>query len=393
MKQEKWEEQLRNKLADYEESVPDDLWAGIEAKLPQRQERLVVIWGRRIAVAAAFAGLLFGGSYLLNKEDMPMESTIVAKTGAPKVDAPKVETPKEKTVKEEVVKNAVASKLLAKQQDSYLEDETLQTETIEPASTELSQEEQPTGHQDVAPRKLPDEKEVLKTFDDEISKKSVNSHSEISLNLYAQNGFGRGMSANGVLMSQNLIADYDFTNSMSRAEHEKIYLAHYEERQKHYLPISFGIVANLPISSRFSLSTGLVYTRLRSDFTSIMVSNVQTTEQTLYYIGVPLNAQYRLWRYKGLKVYASAGGQADYNLKAKQELNGVSQDINRDRWQFSLQGALGVEYDVLPQIGIYVEPGIKYYFDNGSRVQNYFKDKPLGLNLQVGMRLNLNVGK
>jgi len=387
MKQEKWEEQLRNKLADYEEPVPEDLWAGIEAKLPQRQERLVVIWGRRVAVAAAFAGLIYGGSYLLNKEDsedLPMESAVVARTETPKTETSNVEVPNV------AISNIVTPKPLARQQDACLEVEMPQPETIGPVTTESHQEEPAPEHHDVTPRQMPDEKAVLMKLDSEMSVKSVTSHSGIGLGLYAQNGFGNGMSSNGVLMSQRLIDDYKYTRNLSRADHELIYLAHYEERQKHYLPISFGIVANLSVSSGFSLSTGLVYTRLRSDFTSVMVGSVQTTEQTLYYIGVPLSVQYRLWKYRGLKVYASAGGQADYNLKAKQELNGVSQDITRDSWQFSVQGALGLEYDVLPQIGIYVEPGVKYYFDNGSRVKNYFKHKPLGLNLQVGLRLNLN---
>ena len=35
MKQEEWTKQLRDKLADHEESAPADLWAGIEARLQQ----------------------------------------------------------------------------------------------------------------------------------------------------------------------------------------------------------------------------------------------------------------------------------------------------------------------------------------------------------------------
>jgi opacity protein-like surface antigen len=137
------------------------------------------------------------------------------------------------------------------------------------------------------------------------------------------------------------------------------------------------------------LATGLVYTRLRSDFVAVMGGYPMTTEQTLHYLGVPLNAQYRLWGYKGLKVYGVAGVAADYNIKSQQEMEGLTQEISRDRWQFSLKGGLGVEYDVIPQLGIYVEPGLKYYFDNGSRVQNFFKDKPTNFNLQVGFRWNL----
>jgi hypothetical protein len=40
-------------------------------------------------------------------------------------------------------------------------------------------------------------------------------------------------------------------------------------------------------------------------------------------------------------------------------------------------------------LGIYAEPGVRYYFDNGSRMQNYFKDRPTSWTLQVGLRLNL----
>ena len=75
-----------------------------------------------------------------------------------------------------------------------------------------------------------------------------------------------------------------------------------------------------------------------------------------------------------MKVYGVAGVAADYNIKSQQEMEGLTQEISRDRWQFSLKGGLGVEYDVIPQLGIYVEPGLKYYFDNGSRVQNFFNE-------------------
>ena len=50
---------------------------------------------------------------------------------------------------------------------------------------------------------------------------------------------------------------------------------------------------------------------------------------------------------------------------------------------------MGVEYQVVPLLGIYAEPGLRYYFDNGSGMQNFSKDKPTSWNLQVGFRLHL----
>ena len=112
-------------------------------------------------------------------------------------------------------------------------------------------------------------------------------------------------------------------------------------------------------------------------------------EQTLCYLGIPLQVSYRLWKYQGLKVYLSAGGQGDWNISTDLKSNGVAQEMDKDRMQWSVNGSLGVEYDIIPQLGLYAEPGIKYYFDNGSRIQTFFKDKPTNFNLQLGLRWNI----
>ena len=63
--------------------------------------------------------------------------------------------------------------------------------------------------------------------------------------------------------------------------------------------------------------------------------------------------------------------------------------MDRDDVQWSVNAAAGAQYDVIPQLGVYVEPGVKYYIDNGSAIENYFKDKPVSFSLQVGLRLNI----
>ena len=396
MKQEKWEEQLRHQLADYEEAAPDDLWADIEAQMQKQpasghRASIVALWGRRVAVAAAFVGLVIGGGYLLYNGEEPMEPQRIE---ASKVNEPSLKRHEATPGIHDLIperQESIPRKLFAAVSQSVqpiVADEPLtELEPLESKPKEDPKEETVTSQS----QQLPSEEEILRKLDHEIFPHKNHSRPHIGFGLYAQNGFGSEMSANGVLMSPQMAVNYDYSKYMSRtrSDRELIYLANYEERQKHDRPVSFGLVVNYPISSRFSLSTGLVYTRLRSDFTNIMAGYQQTTEQTLQYLGVPLNLQYQLWGYRGLKVYASAGGQADYNLKAHQELNGVDHDIRRDRWQFSVQGAVGVQYDVIPQLGVYVEPGVKRYFDNGSSVRNFFKDKPTNFNLQVGVRLNL----
>ena len=112
-------------------------------------------------------------------------------------------------------------------------------------------------------------------------------------------------------------------------------------------------------------------------------------QQTLHYVGVPVGVNYQVWQYKRFRTYLSIWGKADWNVDTRMETEGVVQESPRDHVQWSLGGSLGAQLDLMPQVGLYAEPGLGWYPDNGSRVQNYFKDKPLNLNLQVGLRLNL----
>ena len=86
----------------------------------------------------------------------------------------------------------------------------------------------------------------------------------------------------------------------------------------------------------------------------------------------------------------AAGGQADFNVKASVTTEGTETRLKKDDLQWSVDAALGVQYNFIPQLGIYAEPGIKYYFDNGSHIHNFFKYRPTNFNLQVGLRLNVH---
>ena len=100
-----------------------------------------------------------------------------------------------------------------------------------------------------------------------------------------------------------------------------------------------------------------------------------------------------LWSYKGFRTYLSAGAKADSNVSTHLVTEGVTQELPKDRMQWSLNGSLGLQYDVVPQLGLYVEPGVSWYPDNGSLLRNYFKDKPLNFNVQMGLRLTFTKKK
>ena len=161
-------------------------------------------------------------------------------------------------------------------------------------------------------------------------------------------------------------------------------------KTKHHAPVSVGLQVAFGIAPRLSLSTGMVYTRTSSDFYPYAPSSSYNVHQVLHYVGIPVGLNYEFWQSGGFHAYVMAGAEADYNVKNDTEEEGVKKEnAKRDRVQFSGKASLGAQYDITPKVGLYIEPGAKYYFDNGSHVENTFKDKKLNFNLQFGLRFNL----
>jgi hypothetical protein len=356
---------------------------------------------RRWAIAASVAALVAGGGYLWWQTDQPtpdgQELAATPTVVTPKTpNSPQSEPEEPQPASEGLLPSREPMLPMAPLSDSgkpsVQSDESLAQQTSPSMQTTKPVPETANPTVDAKEEKSADK--TTRQLETQIALLTPKSGKSVSVGLYASNGLNDYQRANGVRMSDEQAERYDMTpylpaSGIRTRAAGPIYLFGYEERQKHYQPLSFGLSVSYPLASRLSLSTGLVYTRLRSDFTCVMSDVSITRRQTLYYLGIPLNAQYHLWHWGNLNVYLSAGAEADYNIKVKSVSMGVEQEMARDRWQFSVQGALGIQYDVLPQLGLYAEPGVKYYFDNGSPLINFFKDKPLNLNLQVGLRLNI----
>ena len=137
------------------------------------------------------------------------------------------------------------------------------------------------------------------------------------------------------------------------------------------------------------METGLSYTRAKSTFTTRMGRNTSVYHQRLQYVGVPLAAGYTFWHSRAFQLYGVGGVQADVNVDAHLETDGLERHLDKDRLLFSVGGRAGAEYRFLPHFGIYLEPGLRYYIDNGSRLQTVFKEKPLQLDFQMGVRYSL----
>ena len=452
-----WTNKLRDQLADYQEPVSRDLWAGIEQSLAQKtghQEvtgpgKIIHIntWKRWSAAAAAVALLGVGGSYVYfhQEEDKLASSQLAMATDKPSASAvaehlhPMGKTSEngagnmpdskddnvglgmKRNPKHTVEGKNAGRQLVADQTvllSSASENELMPTSENElmvasvepqPASTAVEKTES-TLHQNSSTRQNQNAKSIDNLFANAAVADAYQfSHLEetagLSMKLYAENlspnlglstsddsfaSSGSGVLADpmpGVVPDPTVGGVNDIDYLMASY---KVVQKTYKGEAKHHAPVSVGLQVAFGIAPRLSLSSGFVYTRTSSDFYPYSPHNNYNVHQVLHYVGIPVGLNYELWKSGGFHAYVMAGAEADLNVKNDTEEEGVKKEnAKRDRVQFSGKASLGAQYDITPNVGLYIEPGAKYYIDNGSEIENTFKDKKLNFNFQFGLRFNL----
>lgn len=150
---------------------------------------------------------------------------------------------------------------------------------------------------------------------------------------------------------------------------------------EHKQPISFGVSVRKTLPKGFSVETGLTYTMLSSEV--VFDSGSDKLNQKLHYVGIPVRANWNFVDKERLTMYVSAGGAIEKCVYGK-----IGSDKETVKpLQLSVMGAVGVQYNVSNRVGLYVEPGISYFFDDGSPVQTIRKENPTNFTLQAGVRL------
>lgn len=445
-----WTSKLRDQMTDYQEPVKHDLWAGIAQSLAQNQpvagengvpenhpvkrvekepKARVITLKRWSAAAAAVALLGIGGSYVyLHQEDVEQGNAQLASLASS--EASSASSAASSSLSAASSSHSKQVPLLAA--DNKSADSKSRQKAASSAASLLSSDYASVPVQSAAP--MNDEGETMvavasdeaplvaskyKSAESAQSQAEPNSSSSyhfsrnsevagVSMKLYAEN-LGAGMG--NVNSGSNIVNRYSDSGVMADpmpgvypdpsvgGSNDVDYLmaAAYKALQKspqgkakHHAPVSVGMQIAFGVAPRLSLSTGVVYTRTSSDFYPYAPNNDYNVHQVLHYVGIPVGLNYELWRSGGFHAYVMAGAEADYNVKNDTDEDGTrKQDAKRDRVQFSGKASLGAQYDISPSVGLYIEPGAKYYFDNGSDIENTFKDKKLNFNLQFGLRFNL----
>ena len=457
-----WTDRLRDRMADYEMPVGDELWANIEQSLAQDEvfanknvhsnngvARSVVM--RRFSIAASIAALLAGGVYVYFHPWNEVAENEVAfidkrKTTVPKDSQAAISDNSQKSISangQNAIYDDGQTAVSANGQNAMSKDglQTLsgggqtrnnilaqsnsvglvssesalsldldtqssarsvneKSETVPSSRSSRKVNSLITSEGDVMSSAQNGRRTVLaqSSMDEELGRKDKRHRGGLKLQLYGENGFiGKTSGGNSpVLMSSMPSSDpvfYDKNTQIASLFDERymvmIPTSDLYEETKHHQPISVGMQVGFHLFPKLKLSTGLVYTKVSSDFISGVSDTRTVSTQDLHYIGIPLNLSYSVWEYKGLHTYVTAGGEGAVNIKNHTETDGEVKESKRDKMQWSTNASVGIQYDFIPQLGVYVEPGMKYYFDNGSQIENIFKDKKLNFNIQFGLRFNI----
>ena len=167
---------------------------------------------------------------------------------------------------------------------------------------------------------------------------------------------------------------------------------------KHHLPVRIGLNIAYALSDRLSLESGISYTRLSSDMKDGTSTNFISGSQNLDYVGIPLSLKYKALSYGALDLYASTGILAEQCVNGKTSKDFViegnvkkteQQNIHSRPLQLSANAAVGLQFKIADNIGIYAEPGLSYFFDDNSSLNTIYKEKPLNFNLNIGFRYEI----
>lgn len=436
-----WKEDIHDRLGNFETDAPDGLWEAIHQRMAQtepaqaekRQTPFVLqpALRRTACAAAACLALVAGYQYFADGGKETVSGVKVAQGGVADIPTSRY-----------VAKNAVApaATVFAQTQNSPAvlqpngrveqtadaiaqptqNNESAQISTPQHLNTSTSQPNNPSTSQPLNPSTPQHHNPTTPQPHNPSTSQHLNPSTSLLAYTPADNSRGRhegaaarwtlstsattGMGASSVTNSTATYVEAVGPDDVMWADNPQLGIGIFNQGKsvkteyKHRLPVRVGLNVAYRLTDRLSVESGVSYTRLSSDMKDGTKDNYSSGSQKLDYIGVPLNVKYRAFGYRRLSVYASAGLLTEKCVSGKttheyvisgEKKKHEAEDVAAKPWQLSVNAALGAQLDVLNNVGVYVEPGVSYYFDDRSPLSTIYKEKPLNFNLNLGVRYTI----
>lgn len=411
---------IRDKMSDYEAEVPQDLWSAIDSAVGRRQQKKLWIRAGRYAAAAVVVAAIGLGIYILqpdsslvvHSESNPNTRAQASANNAPAVTSadadpgnnsaaeirasefehtPYATLAEAKPVIVEVVEGTSSMQIKSDGEslnvhpvDSNESASESFTHSLPPISHEVKQDKTVTYNS-----RQRDRQQQQEAYDS----------GRLAASIYTTAGTGgtsmQRYTSFGLMGIDPGDANWKDDPYMGMLVTNKGHLA--DRRVRHRLPVHAGASIAYRINDRVSVETGIAYSYLSADIHEGSDSYYFAGEQSLHYVGIPVGVRVRAMSWKNFDIYVGAGFEADKcvsgTLKKSYVINGQTRDDGHESisirpLQWSVNAGAGVQYNISSMVGIYAEPGLSYYFDNGSNIETIYSEKPLNFNLNIGLRVS-----
>lgn len=384
---ERWIDDIKAEMQEFESDSPKGLWESIEGRLPASKVAPVRSWWGWAAAAGALA-VAGVSAFLFFRPISPQEVISVEKV-EPVVALNDVRTePSEQVVRSQEAVEPVA---VSRPKESVRPEESVSQHEVVEQPDETVQET--TVAQE--PESLPWEE-----FADEerVAKKA--SQSKVSVGLAASGAASFSQTAligGGPLFGVGL-------DAVSWEDSPKLGLAvvnqgkDIESELRHKVPVRLTLGVSYAITDRLSVVSGLSHTLLLSEYKEGTQQHYKSGEQRVEYVGVPINLKYDFYSSTRLDVYASAGITLDKCIKANRTddyfLSGENRlkeviSLGEHPFQLSAGAAFGAEYRIYDSLWLFGECGLAYFFNDRSSLDILYKERPLNATFNLGIRVAL----
>lgn len=227
-----------------------------------------------------------------------------------------------------------------------------------------------------------------------IAEDTEETHKRIRIS-YIVNG---DVSSNG---NPNNISKFGGLRAPETGIRNATYIRQTSENSTFAVPLSFGLATRISIGKRWGIGAGVNYSLLQRSFSGTFtkiaegktIYNINTDiHHSLHYIGIPVNVYYDILSGSRVKLYTYAGGTVEKCVANVYRIENSPKDIIHKEAvkgvQLSAGAGLGLEFAIVDNLGVYINPGLRYYFDC-NQPTSIRTQQPLMMNFEIGLKVNL----
>ena len=401
MKENEFDIYVRDLMAGAEESVSPEVWKGVEAGLDKAaRKRVVPVWvwrsvaGVAAAAAVVAAVVLTGPEQEKNLSNQPTIQTPVALT----TDAPlPAETrPEGDDVTPLTEQAAHLRRQIAQAQDIMTP---VVTEDEEPLTTEVVVSEPVRKPHSVIDPLSAQTQESYASDDEALRQLAFEEHKtyrkgEVSMSVLGniQSNTRPESPTSRIRRAPSMWGSKKFTETGVDEGTEFSF----------GLPFSAGLSLRYDFNPRWGIGTGIVYTNLSRSFTGnyheieggAVVKDIDSDDITnlQHYIGVPVNVFFNIVNTGNWNVHVRMDGMAEKLIDSHFLIHHSDGDLHfhqkTDGLQFSTGVGVGVEFKFSPNVGLYFDPTVRYYFDC-NQPRSIRTIQPVRMDIEAGLRFSL----